>query len=137
MAESLMGFEGKLYWGAAGGTASTLLTIVRDVSYKIDTTDADTSSRTSILKKNRAAQVSLSIEFETNNDSTNAFVAAARTAAIAGDPIALRTRDKASGWGVDGDFIISIDESQQLTDAQRLKYSAMLTDENREPVFGS
>ncbi len=131
MAERLIGFEGILLWGAAGSTASTALTIVRDVSYKIDTTDADVSDRGSIIKYNRAAQVAFSIEFEVNNDSSNSFIAAVRTAALAGDPIAIRTRDKTSGWGVDGDFIISIDESQPLTDAQRLKYSAMPTNENR------
>jgi len=131
MAERLIGFEGKLYWGAAGSTAATELTIVRDVSYKFDTSDADVSDRGSIIKYSRAAQVAFSLELEVNNDSSNSFISAIRTAAAAGDPIAFRTRDKTSGWGCDGDFIISTDESQPLTDAQRLKFSCMPTNENR------
>ena len=31
-----MGFEGKLYWGPAGSTGTTELTIARDVGYRFD-----------------------------------------------------------------------------------------------------
>lgn len=125
-----MGFEGKLYWGAAGATGATELTIARDVSYKFENTEADISDRASIIDIMDVAGVKFGLEFEVNNQDTNAFIAAVRAASIAGTAIAFRTRDKAAGWGVDGDFIVAVDESQALRDAQRIKVSASPTDKN-------
>lgn len=125
-----MGFEGKLYWGAAGATGATELTIARDVSYKFENTEADISDRASIIDIMDVAGVKFGLEFEVNNQDTNAFIAAVRAASIAGTAIAFRTRDKTAGWGVDGDFIVAVDESQALRDAQRIKVSASPTDKN-------
>ena len=125
-----LGFEGILLWGAAGSTATTALTIARDVSYKLESTEADVSDRSSIIDLVDVGGVKLSLEFEVNNQDTNAFIAAARAASIAGTAIAFRTRDKTAGWGVDGDFVVSVDESQPLRDAQRLKITASPTDKN-------
>lgn len=125
-----MGFEGKIYYGTAGSTASTELTIARDVSYKFENTEADISDRSSIINLYDVGGVDFSLEFEINNQDTDAFVAAVRAAAIAGTAIAFRTRDKTAGWGVDGDFVVGIDESQALRDAQRIKVTAKPTDKN-------
>lgn len=131
-----MGFEGILYWGAAGSTASTALTIARDVSYKWESTEADVSDRSSLIDLSDVAGVKFSLEFEVNNDNSNAFIAAVRAATIAGTAIAFRTRDRTSGYGVDGDFIVSVDESQPLRDAQRIKVTASPTDKNsRTPTW--
>jgi hypothetical protein len=126
-----VGFEGKLYWGAAGSTAGTELVIARKVSYKFDPQKCDVSDRESIIDYERVASVKFALDFETNNDDTNAFVAAARVAAATGALIAFRTRDKTSGWGCDGDFNIGIDESQDRTDAQRLAFSCTPCNNNR------
>jgi len=115
-----IGFEGKLYWGTAGSTASTELTIARDVSYSIQPTTADVSDRSSIIDHSRVAGVTVGLEFEVNNDNDNAFIAAVRAAAIAGTTIAFRTRDRTNGVGLDGDFNVGLDESQALRDAQRI-----------------
>lgn len=125
-----MGFEGKLYHGTSGTTAATLLTIVRDVSYVFEPTDADISDRASIINIYDVAGVDFSIEFEINNQDTNAFVAAVRAAAIAGTALSLKTEDKASGWGVDGDFVFKVDESQPLRDRQAIKITAKPTDKD-------
>ena len=132
----LMGFVGKTYWGAAGTTASTELTIARDVSYKFEPTEGDVSDRASIIELVDVAMVKFSLEIEVNNKDTDPFIAAVRAAAATGGAIAFRTRDKASGYGVDGDFIIGDDEGQPLKDAQRLKISAKPTDKaNRLPTW--
>lgn len=125
-----MGFEGKIYYGTAGSTASTELTIVRDASYAFSNAEADISDRSSIINLYDVGGVDFSLEFEINNQDTDAFVAAVRAAAIAGTAIAFRTRDKTAGWGVDGDFVVGIDESQALRDAQRIKVTAKPTDKN-------
>jgi hypothetical protein len=123
-----MGFEGKLYWGVAGTTGTTELTIARDVGYRFEPTEADVSDRASIIELVDVAMVKFALDFEINNQDTNAFVAAMRTAAATGGAIAFRTRDKAAGWGVDGDFIIGDDESQPLKDAQRQRVVCKPTD---------
>lgn len=131
-----MGFEGLLYWGTAGSTASTELQIARDVSYRFEMDEADVSDRSSIINLVDVAGISFSLEFEVNNQDTDAFVAAMRAAVAAGTPLAFRTRDKTSGFGVDGDFVFSDDESQPLRDAQRLRISARPTDsEGRLPTW--
>ena len=125
-----MGFEGILLWGAAGSTATTTLAIARDVSYAFENTEADISDRSSIIDLVDVAGVKFSLEFEVNNQDTNAFIAAARAATIAGTAMAFRTRDKTAGWGVDGDFVVSVNESQALRDAQRIGIKAMPTDKS-------
>lgn len=124
----LMGFEGKLYWGSSGSTAATELTIARDVTYRFENDEADVSDRASIINLMDVAGVSFSLEFEVNNQSSNSFIAAVRTAAAAGTPMAFKTRDVSAGYGVDADFIVSVDENQALRDAQRLRVSAKPTD---------
>jgi len=126
-----IGFEGKLYWGAAGATATTELTIARDVSYKFDPTLVDTSDRASIVEYQKTGMLKFSLEFECNNNDSDAFVNAARVAAAAGGTMAFRTRDKTAGWGCDGDFNIALDESQALRDAQRMKIVATPNNDTR------
>ena len=84
------------------------------------------------------AMVKFAIDFEVNNDDANAFIAALRVAAATGGAIAVRTRDKVAGWGVDGDFIVGDDESQPLKDAQRIRVVCKPTDKaGRTTVWGS
>lgn len=132
----LKGFDGILYYGTAGSTAATELTIARDVSYNFAPDEADVSDRASIINLKDVAGISFSLEFEINNDNANAAVAALRTAAATGGAIALRTLDESGGYGVDADFVIGLDESQPLRDADRIKVTAMPTDKSgRTPTF--
>jgi hypothetical protein len=131
-----MGFEGKLYYGTAGGAATTELKIARDVSYRFENVEADISDRNSIIDLFDVAGIGFSLEFEVNNQDTDAFIAAARAAIITGAALAFKTEDKASGWGVTGDFIMSDDEGQPLRDAQRLRFTCRPTDKNgRVPTW--
>jgi len=131
-----MGFEGITLWGAAGSTATTELKIVRDVSYSFENSEADISDRNSIIDLADVAGVKFGLEFEVNNQTTNAFIAAVRAASIAGTAMAFRTRDVTAGWGVDGDFIVAVSETQPLRDAQRLAIKATPTDKNgRVPTW--
>lgn len=138
MAKKRMGFAGKLNWGAIGSSATTELTEARDVSYNIESTEADVSDRASIFDLMDVAGVKFSLEFEVSNLESSAFVAAARAAVVAGTGMAFVTADDYGGWGVDADFVISIDESQPLRDAQRIKIKASPTDKNgRTPEWGT
>jgi hypothetical protein len=131
-----IGFEGRFLWGVAGGTGATLTNSARDVGYKFEPQEADTSDRSCKTELVDVAMVKFSIELEINNQDTDAFVAAVRAATTSGGAIAIRTEDKASGWGVDGDFIVGNDESQPLKDAQRLKLNFSPTDKaGRVPTW--
>lgn len=123
-----MGFEGKLYYGTAGSTAATELTIVRDVSYGFDAEYGDTSDRASIINMSDVVGINFDIEFEVLNNDDNAFVATARAAAAAGTPLAIKTDDISSGWGVDGDFVFSLAEQQPLRDKQTIRFTGKPTD---------
>jgi hypothetical protein len=133
-----MGFDGKLYWGVAGSTANIELTIARDVGYRFEPTEADVSDRGSKIELTDVAMIKFALDFEINNQDTDPFIAALRVAAATGGAIALRTRDKAAGWGVDGDIIVGDDESQPLKDAQRLRVVCKPTDKaGRLPVWSA
>ena len=132
-----MGLKGKLLWGPAGSTATTELTIARDVNYNIDLQDDEVNDRSSMMNLYDAVGVDFSLDFEVNNKSTDTFIAAARAAAFSGDAIAFRTRDHAAGFGVDGDFIVKVNETQPVRGAQRIKVTAKPTDkEGRIPTWG-
>jgi phage head maturation protease len=130
MPRKRMGFEGILLWGAAGGTASTALSLVRDASYNVSPVYGDTSDRSTLCNLSDVAGFDFELQFEVSNHDGNAFIAAARAAAVTGEALAFRTRDRAAGWGVDADFCIRLEENQALRDAQRIRIIATPTDKN-------
>jgi hypothetical protein len=136
MAIRRIGFEGDLFGGTAGSTATTAIDIVRDVNYKIESTEGDVSDRSDITDYARTTGVKVSLEFELNNEEGNAVISALRTAATTGATYALKTADKTSGWGIDADFNISLDESQPLRDAQRIKVTASPNNDARTVTWG-
>jgi phage head maturation protease len=130
MPRKRMGFEGILLWGSAGGTAGTALSLVRDASYNVSPVYGDTSDRSTLCNLSDVAGFDFELQFEVNNHDGNSFIAAARAAAVTGEALAFRTRDRAAGWGVDGDFCIRLEENQALRDAQRIRIIATPTDKN-------
>ena len=135
----LMGFKGKLLSGTAGSTPSDSATLAaRDVNYKIDSVTDDVSDRDDIHALYDVAQLDIGLQFELNNNDASAPAQAIRNAVVAGEGVAFRTRDKAAGWGVNADFIVSLSEDQPLKGAQRIKIDAKPTDRyGRKPVWGT
>ena len=131
-----MGFEGKVYTGAAGSTAATELTIVRDVTFNLDPDRADTSDRASFINMTDAAGCTVSIDIEINNDNSNAFIATLLANTAAGTPYAFKLEDYSGHTVFDGDCITSFNNTEPLRDAQRISFNATPTDsEGRAPVF--
>ena len=131
-----MGFEGKVYTGAAGSTAGTELTIARDVTFNIDPDRADLSDRASFINDTDAAGVSVSIDIEINNDNSNAFVATLLANTAAGTPTAIMLEDYSGNTVFDGDCITSFNNSQPLRDGQRISFNCTPTaSAGRAPVF--
>ena len=131
-----MGFEGKLYYGTPGAEGATELTIARKVNYTIEPDLADISDRGSLVNLSDVAGLTIGLEFEINNQDTDPAVAALRTAILTGAALALRTKDKASGWGLNADFVMGTKEDQDLRDAQRITITASPTDKaGRAPAW--
>lgn len=142
MAKRLLGFEGNIFYDPAPNQdAATLIEVARDVSYGIDPTLADTSERGVSTRVPyayaRAAQLAHTIELEINNEEGNAFVTLIRTVADTGAPISIKTRDKAAGYGVLGDYVVTLAEGQGLTDAQRLNITLTPNNDLRGLTWGT
>jgi hypothetical protein len=139
MADTIrMGFEGKAYQGVAGATASTELTNSRDITYAVDPQYGDTTVRgagtSPPISTSKVAARTLSIEITMVHDTADTAVVAMLTAAYAGTPVAIRTKDYSSGKGYDGDCSISASQPFPLAGEQVITFTATPTrDEGRDP----
>ena len=101
-----VGYQGLIYYGTAGTTASTLLTNVEDLNYDTEQERVETTTRgdsTAIPKKVEdvvalGCTITWSMFNKTTDNELIALIAAART----GTAVALRTKSWASGLGFDG-----------------------------------
>lgn len=129
--EQKMGFEGLIYYGAAGSTAGSLIPETRDMTINFDTEDGDTTSRQADgLPPIEAGQVTVrkwSMDFGMNVVPGNSIQAAIVAAAYAGNPIAFRSKDFATGKGYDGDVIVKFKHGQPLKGEQSLDFTVRPT----------
>lgn len=137
-----MGFEGEIYYGAAGSTAATKLTNCRDVTYDNGHEMGDTTVRGSgsspPIKTARpvARTVSLSwtMLLKTDDTSLTAMLAAARNATA----VALRVIPTSGGNGLDADCYISVSNPQPLGGEQTVTFTLTgLEDVDRIPVLNA
>lgn len=113
-----MGFEGLVYYGAAGSTASTLLENAQDINETITTERGETtvrgdSSGPPINTEDTVARTWQG-DFQLLKDSADAAAEAILSAAAAGTPIALRFKDFSAGKGFDGDCIVEASKPKPL-----------------------
>ena len=133
-----MGFEGEIYYGAAGSTASTLLTNIRDESYDFDHGSGDTTVRGTgsapPIETGRATSRKVTLGWNMTNDPTDTALAALLTAAYGSTPVAIRTKDRAAGKGFDGDVYLKVKHGKPLKGEQTYDFSVdTVTRENRAP----
>lgn len=128
MANVKMGYEGMLYYGAAGSTATTLLTNTRDIKLELDRETGDTTVRGSStsppIKTEETAMLVVGLEFDMINDITDASFAALKTAAAAGTGVALRGKDYSSGKGPDMDATLKASLPWNLAGEQVVTFTA-------------
>ena len=137
MAESL-GFQGLLYYGAAGSTATTQITDARDISVKIEPEKASTTKRgdglTVPIKTEAVVAIGWSMDFSIVNDSDDAVCAALFAAAVLGNPLAFRAIPYLGGLGYDGDCTFSFQHGMPLAGEQQCDITATPTCESdRDP----
>ena len=134
-----MGFEGLVYYGVAGSTASTAITNSRDITETFDTEEGPTTIRgagsTAPLETSRVTGRKYGIEFQSIYKSDDATILALIAAAVAGTPVALRTKSYTSGLGYDGDMNVKYKHGKPLKGEQTLDFSFTPNDDNRDPLL--
>lgn len=136
MATKKMGFEGKLYYGVAGATASTEITNSRDITISYGHETGETTVRgdgSSVpIETGRPVKRQIGIQWTMLLKTDDTTLSALRAAVAAGTPVALRGKDYTSGQGPDADFYITCEHGKPIGGEQTLNFSTtMPTDENR------
>lgn len=139
MATKKVGFEGLLYYGSQGSTAATAVTNSRDISEEFTTEKGDTTVRgdgsapplNTSRVTGRGYKLTWQMIYKTDDTTLLALVAAA----VAGTPVALRTKAYSSGLGVDADFVLDYSAGKPLKGEQTVDFTAELNDDNRTPLL--
>ena len=132
-----LGMEAKLYYGAAGATATTELTNVKDVTLNLESGEADVTTRgNSGWRATVGTLKTGSVEFEMIWDSDDAGFAAIKDAYFNNEPIALAILDGAGGEGLDADFsITNFSRKEALEEAITVSVTAKPTYSTRAPAW--
>lgn len=97
----------KLYRGNAGSTAATEVTNVRDLTYDSSWTEEDISTRASQFELVAATMMKVAVSWEMIADDADTNLTAIRAAHEAATVLAFKIVDKASGKGIDADFLVT------------------------------
>ena len=137
-----MGFEGLLYYGAAGSTASTLITNARDINISDTPEKGETSVRGDgtgpILNSSRVVAITHNLTFTMVNKSDDTTLAALLTAGAGGTPVALRGKDYDANKGPDFDYTLEVGKGQPYKGEQTIDFTCEPTDEaDRSPILAN
>lgn len=137
-----MGYQGLLYYGTKGSTASTQVLRRVDASFDIDVEVGSTTSAgdgtTVPINTGEATALTGNVTFNMIIDSNDAAIVAFRAAAATGNPIALRWIPFTGSTGLDADCVIKLTQGtplkgEQTADIEVVALSASL----REPTLNS
>ena len=129
--------DGKLYYGAAGAQAATLIENVLDCDWSVEPIMDDTTVRGdgSELPVESGAPVArkASLKFTLPNDSADATCTALRAAAAAATPVAILVLDVAGGKGIDADIYISCRNGHPNKGKQTFEFGLVGVSRGRTP----
>ncbi len=132
-----LGMDAKLFYGAAGATATTELINVKDVTLNLETGEADVTTRGN--QGWRATVATLkngTVEFEMIWDTGDSGFAAIKDAYFNNTAIALAILDGANGEGLDADFsITNFSRNEPLEEAITVSVTAKPTYSTRAPAW--
>ena len=135
----VLGMNCKLYFGAAGSTASTLVDNVKDVTLNLETGESDVTTRgNSGWVATVATLKNGSVDCTIVWDTSDAFFTAVQAAWSASSAIALLVLDgvSASGTGLDADFTITnFSRQEPLTEAVTATVTFKPTYSTRAPAW--
>ena len=123
-----MGFEGMIYYGAAGATAAGLIENVKDITLNLEVERGNTTVRgDSSAPPIETEDVTIrrcGIEFQMINDATDTILQDLLDAVAAGSGVALRLKDYSAGKGPDGDYTLSVQWGKPLNGEQMITFTA-------------
>lgn len=136
MAKKYCGWEGECYYGAAGSTAATRIGNSIDITYEIDFDEADVTERgdgsaAPIEEVELTIRKVSALSFGMNNKEGDTTLNALLDAAALGTPVAIRTKHKPAGKGVDADFFVKLKSGMPLKGGQTIEFSFRPTARNR------
>jgi len=128
MPDFILGMNAKLYYGPAGGPATTEITNVRNLTLNLEAGEADVTTRANQGWRATAPTLrECTVEFEMVWDPDDAGFTAIKNAFLNNSLIALKILDKQNGQGPDGDFsITSFSRSEELEEAITVSVTAKL-----------
>jgi predicted secreted protein len=133
-----LGMDAVIKYGAAGGTASTALTNVRNVTLNLEKGEADVTTRANNGWKATVGTLKdASIEFEMVWDTADAGFTALKNSFFGNTAIALLVLDAATGGqGLDADFMVTnFSREEPLDSAIMVKVTAKPTLSSRAPSW--
>lgn len=138
MGVTKMGYEGEIYYGVAGSTATTKITNSRDITISVDAERGDTTVRGAgaapPVGTGQVTGVNFSCDWSMLEKSTDSTLEALKGAATSGTPVALRLKDHSAGKGFDGDVTLNMKKGKPLKGEQTIDFTAEPTGEStREP----
>ena len=124
----VLGMNAKLYQGAAGATAATEITNVRDVTLTMEAGEADITTRGNSGWRGTAPTLrECTAEFEMIWNPSDASFTAIKDAFLTAGTVALLILDQESGQGPDGDFsITNFSRNEALEEAITVSVTAKL-----------
>ncbi len=132
-----MGFEGLIYYGVKGSTASTLINNRVDVSFDTDPQMASTTvagaGTAPPIESEDVCTVKWSSTLKMKNDTTDTVLTALRTAAAAGNQVAIRMKDHSAGKGYDGDCNVKESYGGTLNGEQTFDFTFTPNNKLRAP----
>jgi hypothetical protein len=137
-----MGYQGLLYYGTKGSTATNQVLQRVDATYEIDVETGSTTAAgdgTAVpINTGEATALTGNVTFNMIVDSNDAALVAFRAAAATGNPIALRFVAFSGSTGMDADCVIKISQGaplkgEQTADIEVVTLSASL----RAPILNA
>jgi hypothetical protein len=132
-----LGMQAKLYHGAAGATATTELTNVKDVTLNLETGESDVTTRASNgWRATIATLKNGSVEFTLIWDTEDAGFTAIKNAYFNNTAIALAVLDGEGGSGLDADFsVTNFTRNEPLEEAITVNVTVKPTYVSRAPTW--
>ncbi len=132
-----MGFQGLVYYGAAGSEATTLITNSRDMSITPGHATGDTTVRgdgtAPPIETKQVTKRTWSCDWTMLEETNDTTLEALRVAVAAGAPVALRMKDHSAGKGFDGDVILTQKTGKPLEGEATIDFTATPTYVTRAP----
>ena len=136
-----MGYQTKLYRGAAGSTAATQVTNATDVDYDLAPEKGSTTVRGTggnvPIKTENVTQLGVTVTWSMLNDPADTDLAAFIAAAITGAAVALKLETDSGATLIDSDFTLAKKYNAPLSGEATYDFTATPTKSaSRAPTLG-